>query len=77
MSTKKGTQETDLYENPYLTVLSASKRARQLLDRAEKHNMAVDTEKVILQSLREFDEGKITHELGEAPSSKKKQKEKD
>ena len=41
-------------ENKYLSVLAASKRARQLLDKAEKHNLTVDTEKVILQALTEF-----------------------
>jgi DNA-directed RNA polymerase subunit K/omega len=67
----------DLYENKYLVVLTASKRARQLVSRAEKHGMAVDTEKVILQSLNEFREGKIAYEFPGGTSPKKKHKEKE
>ncbi len=64
-------------ENKYLSVLAASKRARQLLDKAEKHNLTVDTEKVILQALMEFREGKVQFTFSDAPVKKKKDKEKD
>jgi len=53
---------TPVYEplaNKYVAVLAASQRARQLLDRAEKHNLTVDTEKVILQALNEYMSGKV------------------
>lgn len=49
----------DPLANKYIAVIAASKRARQLLDRAEKHNLTVDTEKVILQALNEFMSGKV------------------
>lgn len=62
-------------ENKYLSVLAASKRARQLLDKAEKHNLTVDTEKVILQALTEFREGKVQFSLTEIPTKKKKEKD--
>ncbi len=62
-------------ENKYLSVLAASKRARQLLDKAEKHNLTVDTEKVILQALSEFKSGKVQFTLNETPVKKKKEKE--
>jgi DNA-directed RNA polymerase omega subunit len=78
MSKNEKNQNAELYENKYLTVLTASRRARQLLDRAEKHGMAVDTEKVILRALNEFMAGKISYEFpGDTSASKKKQKEKD
>jgi DNA-directed RNA polymerase omega subunit len=65
-------------ENRYLGVIAASKRARQLLDRAEKHNLIVDTEKVVLQALNEFLSGKVTYTLPNAAvSSKKKSKDKE
>ena len=68
----------DPKDNKYLMVLTASKRARQLLERAEKHGTAVDTEKVILQALHEFWDGKVTYEFPEeAAPFKKKSKEKD
>jgi DNA-directed RNA polymerase omega subunit len=69
-------------ENRYLAVIAASRRARQLLDRAEKHSLTVDTEKVVLQALNEFLIGKVTYVqptgvIAHTPSSKKKSKEKD
>ena len=63
-------------ENKYVSVLAASKRARQLLDRAEKHNLTVDTEKVVLQALNEFMNGKVMVSNSPVPS-KKKSKDKD
>ncbi len=62
-------------ENKYLSVMAASKRARQLLDKAEKHNLTVDTEKVILQALTEFREGKVQFTVSDAPAKKKKDKD--
>jgi|GEM_PF-872670 DNA-directed RNA polymerase omega subunit len=64
-------------ENKYLSVLAASKRARQLLDKAEKHNLTVDTEKVILQALTEFREGKVQFTVSDVPTKKKKDKDKE
>jgi DNA-directed RNA polymerase subunit K/omega len=73
---KKITTIVDPFENRYISVLASSKRARQLLDRAEKHNLTVDTEKVILQALNEFLSGKVSPVTGEeAPTGKKKKKE--
>jgi len=74
MTEEKKTQTMENIENKYISVLAASKRARQLLDRAEKHNLTVDTEKVILQALNEFMNGKVTHTMS-APTSKKKKKD--
>ena len=62
-------------ENRYMSVLAVSKRARQLLDRAEKHNLTVDTEKVILQSLNEFVDGKVTYTNTPVPLKKNKKRE--
>ena len=67
----------DSKENKYLSVLVSSRRARQLLDRAEKHSLAVDTEKVVQQALKEFNGDKIAYEFSEVVPPKKKQKEKD
>ncbi len=71
---KAPSSETGL-ENRYMSVLAVSKRARQLLERAEKHNLTVDTEKVILQSLNEFVDGKVTYTNTPVPSKKKKKDE--
>jgi DNA-directed RNA polymerase omega subunit len=67
----------DIVDNKYMAVIAASKRARQLLDRAEKHNLTVDTEKVIQQALNEFFDGKITVTLPEGVTAKKRSKDKD
>jgi DNA-directed RNA polymerase omega subunit len=78
MSDDKKTQTMETLENKYLSVLAASKRARQLLDRAEKHNLTVDTEKVVLQALNEFMIGKVTYTNAPVVApSKKKSKDKD
>jgi DNA-directed RNA polymerase omega subunit len=75
MSEDKKAQTMESIENKYLSVLAASKRARQLLDRAEKHNLTVDTEKVILQALNEFMSGKVTYTNHPVPAKKKKKDE--
>lgn len=75
MSEDKKTQTLEAIENKYISVLAASKRARQLLERAEKHNLTVDTEKVILQALNEFMGGKIAFTNQPVPSKKKKKDE--
>lgn len=75
MSEKKEPQSMENIENKYLSVLAASKRARQLLDRAEKHNLTVDTEKVVLQALNEFMIGKVTYTNLPVPPKKKKKEE--
>lgn len=76
MSEKKDAQTTlENIDNKYLSVLAASKRARQLLDRAEKHNLTVDTEKVVLQALNEFLIGKVTYTNHPLPPKKKKKDE--
>jgi DNA-directed RNA polymerase subunit K/omega len=75
MTEEKKTQAEENPENKYLSVLATSKRARQLLDRAEKHNLTVDTEKVVLQAFREFLDGKVTYVLSDAPPAKKKKKD--
>lgn len=75
MSEKKETQTVANLENKYLSVLAASKRARQLLDRAEKHNLTVDTEKVVLQALNEYMIGKVTYTNFPLPPSKKKKRD--
>ena len=68
----------DAFENRYMAVIATSKRARQILDRAEKRNMTVDTEKVIQQALNEFYDGKISVFVTNAPpATKKRSKEKD
>ena len=72
---KKAPSSENGIENRYMSVLAVSKRARQLLERAEKHNLTVDTEKVILQSLNEFVEGKVTYTNTPVPSKKKKKDE--
>lgn len=73
---EKKTLTMGTLENRYLAVLAASKRARQLLDRAEKHNLTVDTEKVILQALNEFMIGKVTYTNSPvAPKKRSKDKE--
>jgi DNA-directed RNA polymerase subunit K/omega len=76
MSEDKKNQLFESTDNKYLSVLAASRRARQLLDRAEKHNLTVDTEKVILQALNEFLIGKVSYSMPNG-TSKKKSKEKD
>lgn len=75
MTEEKKAQTMESIENKYLSVIAASKRARQLLERAEKHNLTVDTEKVILQALNEFMIGKVTYVVGPPPSKKKKKEE--
>lgn len=76
MSDEKKTRAVDPFENRYISVLASSKRARQLLDRAEKHNLTVDTEKVVLQALNEFVSGKVVPVNGPvAPTGKKKKKD--
>jgi DNA-directed RNA polymerase omega subunit len=75
MTEEKKPQTMESIENKYLSVLAASKRARQLLDRAEKHNLTVDTEKVILQALNEFMSGKVTYTNHPVPPKKKKKEE--
>lgn len=75
MTDEKKTSGSESPENRYMSVLAVSKRARQLLDRAEKHNLTVDTEKVILQSLNEFLSGKVTYTNTPVPSKKKKKDE--
>ena len=72
---KKSQSTTESGENRYMSVLAVSKRARQLLDRAEKHNLTVDTEKVVLQSLSEFISGKVTYTNSPVPPKKKKKDE--
>lgn len=72
---KKTTPVLESAENKYISVLAASKRARQLLERAEKHNLTVDTEKVILQALNEFMSGKVSHSNQPVPPKKKKKDE--
>ena len=76
MSEEKKIQTMESIENKYMSVLAASKRARQLLDRAEKHNLTVDTEKVVLQALNEFMIGKVTY-TNATVAAKKKSKDKD
>lgn len=66
---------TDVMENRYMAVLAASKRARQLLDRAEKHKLTVDTEKVILQALNEYMSRKVTYIQFDNTAKKKKEKD--
>ena len=72
MSDDKKIPTVDVLENKYISVLAASKRARQLLDRAEKHNLTVDTEKVVLQALTEFMSGKVTFTNQPVPAKKRK-----
>lgn len=76
MTDEKKTQTMETIPNKYVSVLAASKRARQLLDRAEKHNLTVDTEKVILQSLNEFLIGKVTY-TNTPVAAKKRSKDKE
>ena len=75
MSDDKKTPTIETLENKYISVLAASKRARQLLERAEKHNLTVDTEKVVQQALSEFMSGKVTFTNQPVPSKKKKKDE--
>ena len=75
MTEERKAQTLESIENKYLSVLAASKRARQLLDRAEKHNLTVDTEKVILQALNEFLSGKVTFTVTPTTSKKRKRDE--
>ena len=75
MTEEKKPQTMESIENKYMSVLAASKRARQLLDRAEKHNLTVDTEKVILQALNEFMSGKVTYINVPVPPKKKRKEE--
>lgn len=76
MTEEKKPQMMENIHNKYISVIAASKRARQLLDRAEKHNLTVDTEKVILQALNEFMIGKVTYTNNPVPD-KKRSKSKD
>ncbi len=75
MTDEKKAPILESMENRYMSVLAVSKRARQLLERAEKHNLTVDTEKVILQALNEFVEGKVTYTNHPVPPKKKKKDE--
>lgn len=75
MTDEKKAPNFESAENRYMSVLAVSKRARQLLERAEKHNLTVDTEKVILQSLNEFLSGKVTYTNTPVPAKKKKKDE--
>ncbi len=75
MTEEKKVQTMESIDNKYMSVLAASKRARQLLDRAEKHNLTVDTEKVILQALNEFMSGKVTYTNHPVPPKKKRKEE--
>jgi DNA-directed RNA polymerase omega subunit len=75
MSEEKKAQSLESVDNKYMSVLAASKRARQLLDRAEKHNLTVDTEKVILQALNEFKSGKVTYTNTPVPPKKKRKED--
>jgi DNA-directed RNA polymerase subunit K/omega len=75
MTDEKKAATIESLENRYMSVLAVSKRARQLLDRAEKHNLTVDTEKVILQSLSEFMTGKVTYTNSPVPPKKKRKEE--
>jgi DNA-directed RNA polymerase omega subunit len=79
MKEENKSQSLEPIENKYLSVIAASRRARQLVDRAEKHNLTVDTEKVIQQALNEFLSGKVTYGLPNIPTvtSKTKKKDKD
>lgn len=52
-------QALENLQNRFLSVLVASMRARQLMERAERHGMSVDIEKVLQQSLSEVVEGKV------------------
>jgi DNA-directed RNA polymerase subunit K/omega len=67
----------DAADNKYLAVIATSRRARQLLDRAEKHNLTVDTEKVIQQALNEFIDGKIYVSKPEGTPYRKRSRDKD
>jgi DNA-directed RNA polymerase subunit K/omega len=75
MTEKKAIPVDDPMANKYISVLAASKRARQLLDRAEKHNLTVDTEKVILQALNEFVGGKVLVSQIPTPGGKKRSRD--
>ncbi len=75
MNGDKVNQPLETIENKYHLVLAAAKRSHQLLDRAEKHGMSADTEKVILQSLEEVVIGKVTYTNPPVPDKKKKTKE--
>ena len=72
----KKTMSLQHYENRYKTVILASRRSRQLLDRAEKHGMSADVSRVIGQALEEITSGKVTMKPEATPASKKKSKEK-
>lgn len=76
MTEAKKTMSLQPFENRYRTVLLASRRSRQLLDRAEKHGMSADVSRVIGQALEEIVSGKVSIKPEAAPSSKKKSKEK-
>jgi DNA-directed RNA polymerase subunit K/omega len=54
---------TDPMENKYLAVLATAQRARQLLNRADRRGMQVDTEKVIGQCLEELGTGKLKYKV--------------
>jgi DNA-directed RNA polymerase subunit K/omega len=75
MTEEKKDPTLGLLDNRYISVLVASKRARQLLDRAEKHNMTVDTEKVILQALSEFMASKVAYTNTPVPAKKRREKD--
>lgn len=75
----KQTVSLEPFVNRYEAVLMASRRSRQLLDRAEKHGMSADVTKVIGQALDEIVSGKVKMTFTEpeaAPAPRKKSKEK-
>ncbi len=73
----KKTMSLEPFFNRYKTVLLGSQRARQLVDRAEKHGMSADVSKVIGQVLEEILSGKVSLKVDPlAPPAKKKSKEK-
>ena len=74
---KKVQSNYDAAGNRYLAVIATSRRARQLLERAEKHNLTVDTEKVIQQALNEFVDGKIGVSKPEGTPYRKRSRDKD
>ena len=80
MSSEQLTESLQTFDNRYQLVLAASRRSRQLLERAEKHGMSADTEKVIIQSLEEIVNGKVVYEVDmieESSPAKKRAKEKE
>jgi DNA-directed RNA polymerase subunit K/omega len=62
-SEKKIIDQAGLANNKFVTAIAASKRARQLLDKADRHNVAVDIERVHRQACKELMNGKLTYVL--------------